>query len=54
MSLVMELIGIWAILLWLYDNLKSVVQIIFNLLAPYFLPQENKSLAERFGNWAGW
>ncbi|XP_055592184.1 inactive hydroxysteroid dehydrogenase-like protein 1 [Uranotaenia lowii] len=46
------LVGLVTVLLWLYDNLKSLVQIVTSVLAPYFVPAENKPLAERFGKWA--
>ena len=45
--------GIWAVLCWSIDNLKSVIQIIQSILTPYFQPNENKSLIERYGKWAG-
>ncbi|XP_055547198.1 inactive hydroxysteroid dehydrogenase-like protein 1 [Wyeomyia smithii] len=45
-------LGCYVLALWLYDNLKSVVQIVLAILTPYFVPEENKSLAERFGKWA--
>lgn len=47
------LVGLWALSCWLYDNLKSVVQIVIAVLTPYFVPAENKTLVERFGKWAG-
>lgn len=47
------LIGLWALSCWLYENLKSLVQIVIAVLTPYFVPAENKSLVERFGKWAG-
>lgn len=46
------LIGLWALSCWLYENLKSLVQIVIAVLTPYFVPAENKSLVERFGKWA--
>ncbi|XP_055642784.1 inactive hydroxysteroid dehydrogenase-like protein 1 [Toxorhynchites rutilus septentrionalis] len=48
----LSIVGLWVLIVWLYDNLKSFVQIIQSLLAPYFVPSENKSLTERFGKWA--
>ncbi|XP_052864752.1 inactive hydroxysteroid dehydrogenase-like protein 1 [Anopheles cruzii] len=48
----LALIGAWALVWFLYDNLKSLAQICIALLAPYFAPNEHKSLAERFGKWA--
>lgn len=49
----LALVGIYALLLWCIDNLKSVVQIIRSFLVPYFQPQEDVPLSEKFGNWAG-
>ncbi|ETN57860.1 steroid dehydrogenase [Anopheles darlingi] len=49
---VLALIGAWALIWVLYDNLKSLTQIGVALLAPYFAPAEHKSLIERFGKWA--
>lgn len=50
---ILALIGLWAFTWWSYENFKSVIQIIKNILAPYFQPQENKGLVERYGKWAG-
>lgn len=47
------LIGLWALSCWLYDNLKSLVQIVIAVLTPFFVPAESKTLVERFGKWAG-
>lgn len=47
------LLGLWAFSCWLYDNLKSLVQLVIAVLTPYFVPAENKTLVERFGKWAG-
>jgi ribosomal protein S2 len=49
----LALAGIWAVLWWSIENLRSIVQITKSVLSPYFQPQENKSLVERFGKWAG-
>lgn len=46
-------VGIYAISWWLIDNLSSVVQVVRTLLQPYFQPQEDLSLIDRYGNWAG-
>ncbi|CAO1336764.1 unnamed protein product [Diamesa serratosioi] len=46
------LAGVWAVMCWSIDNLKSVIQIIQSILTPYFRPHENKSLIERYGKWA--
>lgn len=51
--IVFVLIGLYALICWLIDNFKSLVQIIKTLLVPLFQPQENLTLAERYGNWAG-
>lgn len=48
----LALLGLWALSCWLYDNCKSLVQIVVAVLAPYFVPAENKTLVERFGKWA--
>lgn len=50
---ILILIGLYAVLWWSIDNLKSIVQIVHSLLVPYFQPQEVLKLSERFGNWAG-
>lgn len=50
---ILSLIGLYALIWWSYENFKSILQIIKALLSPYFLPNENKSLSERFGKWAG-
>jgi hypothetical protein len=46
-------VGLYALIFWCYDNFKSLFQIIFGTLNPYFLPNENKSFVEKFGKWAG-
>ncbi|XP_053694305.1 inactive hydroxysteroid dehydrogenase-like protein 1 [Sabethes cyaneus] len=48
----LAILGFLGLISWLYDNLKSLAQIVLSVLAPYFVPAENKSLAERFGKWA--
>lgn len=50
---ILILIGLYAVLWWSIDNFKSIVQIVRSLLVPYFQPQEDSKLSERFGNWAG-
>lgn len=50
---VFVIIGVYASIWFLYDNLKSFVSIIVALLRPFFQPEEKLTLAERFGNWAG-
>lgn len=49
----LAIIGLWALSIFLYDNFKSIVCIIASVLRPFFQPQESKSLAEKFGGWAG-
>lgn len=49
----LALAGVWAVLWWSIDNFRSIVQITRSFLIPYFQPQENKSLVEKFGKWAG-
>lgn len=49
----LALAGVWAVLWWSIDNFKSIVQIVKTVVTPYFQPQENKSLIEKFGKWAG-
>lgn len=50
---ILILIGVYAVLWWSIENLKSIVQIVHSLLVPYFQPHEDLKLSERFGNWAG-
>uniref|UniRef100_A0A6B2EH03 Putative steroid dehydrogenase n=1 Tax=Phlebotomus kandelakii TaxID=1109342 RepID=A0A6B2EH03_9DIPT len=50
--ILLSIAGIWAIISWGYDNLRSLVLIVKAVLAPYFLPQEHQTLAEKYGNWA--
>lgn len=45
--------GLYIVILWLYENLRSLVQILINVVRPLFQPEINKSLAERYGDWAG-
>lgn len=47
------LVGIYALCWWLIDNLRSLVQLLTAVLTPYFQPVDDKSLVERFGEWAG-
>lgn len=47
------LAGVWAVLWWSIENLRSIVQILRSVLTPYFQPNENKSLLEKYGKWAG-
>ncbi|XP_055836531.1 inactive hydroxysteroid dehydrogenase-like protein 1 [Episyrphus balteatus] len=45
-------IGIYALSIYLYDNFKSVISIIKSILEPYFQPNSQKSLIEKYGKWA--
>lgn len=49
----LALAGLYIVFVWAIDNLKSIVCIIQAVLRPYFQPEENLKLAERYGNWAG-
>lgn len=51
--LILSLIGVYALIWWLSDNLKSSIQIIIALLRPFFQPEDDLPLKERFGSWAG-
>lgn len=51
--LVFVLIGAYASLWYGIDNFKSVVKVIRSILVPYFQPQEDVGLSEKFGQWAG-
>lgn len=53
LALILILIGAYALLWWSIDNCKSIVQICRSFLVPYFQPQEDVPLSEKFGNWAG-
>lgn len=50
---ILALIGIYAALCYCIDNFKSVIQVIRSFLVPYFQPQEDLPLSEKFGSWAG-
>lgn len=52
-SAIIYIIGVLAILLFLFDNFKSPLCILKALLEPYFEPQLPQQLAERYGKWAG-
>ncbi|XP_055920438.1 inactive hydroxysteroid dehydrogenase-like protein 1 [Eupeodes corollae] len=45
-------VGVYSLLIYLYDNLKSVISIIKSILEPYFQPHLQKSLIEKYGKWA--
>lgn len=51
--LVLVVIGAYALLWWSIDNFKSIVQVIRSILVPYFQPQDDVALSEKFGHWAG-
>jgi hypothetical protein len=46
-------VGVIGVIVWAMENLLSPVQIIKSLLIPYFQPEDNKSLKQLFGDWAG-
>lgn len=50
---ILALIGIYALLWYSIENFKSVIQVIRSFLVPYFQPQEDLPLSEKFGSWAG-
>lgn len=52
-SVILIVVGVYASVWWLIDNLKSGVQIILALLRPFFQPQDDLPLKEQFGTWAG-
>jgi hypothetical protein len=47
------IVGVIGLIIWAIENLLSPVQIIKSLLIPYFQPEDNKSLKQLFGDWAG-
>lgn len=51
-ALGLTLLGGWVVVCWMYENLRSLVQILVAVLMPYFVPAENKTLVERYGKWA--
>lgn len=53
LNYLLVLAGVWAVLCWSIDNFRSVLEITKSVLTPYFQPQENKSLVEKYGKWAG-
>lgn len=53
LTLILVLIGAYALIWWSIDNFKSVIQIIRSFLVPYFQPQDDLPLTEKFGSWAG-
>ena len=53
LTVVLVLIGLYALLWWAIDNFKSLVQIATAVLRPLFQPQDDLPLKEKFGTWAG-
>lgn len=51
--MILALIGAYALLWWSIENFKSIVQVIRSILVPYFQPQDDVALSEKFGHWAG-
>lgn len=45
--------GLYVILIWMYENLKSPLQILYHTIKPIFVPSERKTIVERYGKWAG-
>lgn len=45
-------VGIYSLAIYLYDNFKSVISIVKSILEPYFQPNAQKSLIEKYGKWA--
>ncbi|KAL9929292.1 hydroxysteroid dehydrogenase-like protein 1 [Glossina fuscipes fuscipes] len=52
LSSAISLIGVLAIICFLYDNFKSLFSILKAVLQPYFRPQLPHNLADKFGKWA--
>lgn len=50
---VLAVIGAYALCWWLIDNVRSIMQLLVAVLMPYFQPQEDVSMVQRFGEWAG-
>lgn len=49
----LAIFGLVALVLWLGETLWSIIQTIRSILAPFFQPQEARTLRERYGDWAG-
>lgn len=49
----LAVIGAYALCWWLIDNVRSIMQLLVAVLMPYFQPQEDVSMVQRFGEWAG-
>ncbi|XP_063710029.1 inactive hydroxysteroid dehydrogenase-like protein 1 [Culicoides brevitarsis] len=45
-------LGVYILLIYLYECFRSPIQIFCNLVRPLFQPETNKTLAERYGEWA--
>ncbi|KAL9928666.1 hydroxysteroid dehydrogenase-like protein 1 [Glossina fuscipes fuscipes] len=52
LSSAISLIGVLAIICFLYNNFKSLFSILKAVLQPYFRPQLPHNLADKFGKWA--
>uniref|UniRef100_D3TKM1 17 beta-hydroxysteroid dehydrogenase type 3 n=1 Tax=Glossina morsitans morsitans TaxID=37546 RepID=D3TKM1_GLOMM len=52
LSSVINLVGLLAIVCFLYDNFRSLFSILKAVLEPYFRPQLPHNLADKFGKWA--
>lgn len=50
---VLAVIGAYALFWWLIDNVRSIMQLVVAVLMPFFQPQEDVSMVQRFGEWAG-
>ncbi|XP_026480547.1 inactive hydroxysteroid dehydrogenase-like protein 1 [Ctenocephalides felis] len=48
----LAIFGLVALVLWLGETLWSVIQAVRSILAPFFQPQEARTLRERYGDWA--
>lgn len=46
-------VGIYVVVIYLIENLKSLLSIVRSVLEPYFLPHVTTSLVEKYGTWAG-
>ncbi|KAM7353654.1 hydroxysteroid dehydrogenase-like protein 1 isoform 2-T3 [Cochliomyia hominivorax] len=45
-------VGLMTVILFLYDNFKSLISIIKSILEPYFQPQLPQNLVDKYGKWA--
>lgn len=46
-------IGALATLAWIWDNFSSLLNITKTVLTPWFFPNDEFTLAEKYGTWAG-